>query len=115
MKYLLLFISLFFALSCQEEVFKQEFLSPNQKTKVLIEAKRSGKLDSWKVVATVKSNSFDDGSLSFEIFNDQLKDNIQFDWSDSENAIISFNQTDGVARKFTLISSSNQLHLSELK
>lgn len=115
MKNLIAVLSLSFLLSCSEEVFKEEFLSPDQKTKIVIDAKRSGKLDSWKVETTIKSKSFDDGSLRFEIYNGELKDHIHIDWSDSEHATISFDQTDGVSRKFQLISSPTQLHLEEIK
>ena len=58
---------------------------------------------------TVKSGDIPEGSLIFEIYDDDLNDsNVRFDWADSNNAVITFTQRDGEKKTFKLtVSDSN--------
>lgn len=112
---LLIVFALFLLISCQKEKFVENRTFQEGKCQVKITAEKDTKFSSWNVAVYVKAHGFEDGSLHFEIYNDQLKDNISYNWTSQNEAIISFNQTDGVPRKFLLKSSPQELYLGELK
>ena len=107
--------ALFLFVSCQKEKFLENRIFQDGKCEIKITGEKDTKFSSWNVAVYVKAHGFEDGSLHFEIFNDQLKDNITYNWTSPNEAIILFNQTDGVPRKFLLKSSSQELYLGELK
>lgn len=99
--------------SCKNEHFKRILISEN-KTEVTIEGEKEGLAMEWSVTIHVKAKGFSDGTLSFQIYNDSLENNVKVDWLNSENAIITFVEKDG-ERKFKLIASNKQIFLAEIK
>ena len=112
---LILALSLLLLTSCQKEKFVEVREFQDGKCEVKITAEKKSKFSGWEVAVYVKAHGFEDGSLHFEIYNEKLKDNITYNWTSPNEATISFNQTDGVPRKFLLKSSPQELYLGELK
>lgn len=108
-------LSLLLLTSCQKEKFVEVREFQEGKCQVKITAEKKSKFSGWEVAVFVKAHGFEDGSLHFEIYNEKLKDNITYNWTSPNEAIISFNQTDGVSRKFLLKSSPQELYLGEVK
>jgi hypothetical protein len=98
--------------SCKKEHFKRVFISEN-KTEVSIDGEKEGLAMEWSVTIKVKANGFNDGALSFQIYNDSLENNVKIDWLNPENAIITFIEKDR-ERKFKLIASDKQVFLAEM-
>ena len=116
MNRLFLFLPLIFVLfSCKKQVADLEEFSPDKKAKVTIHAEKEGLAAAWKVEMKVKAYDFKEGSLTFEIANDELSaKTVSYEWKDAQNAIIKINQSDNEPRVFQLIASPNQVQLAEI-
>lgn len=90
--------------------------SPNGNTTVTVNASRANSLDPWKINLQVKAYDFKEGSLKFEIYAGDLKqdENVKFDWQDENNCVITFTQSDDVKRSFRLIATSDNVQLAEM-
>ena len=87
--------------------------SADHKTKVTIIGKKDSSADPFHVTMSVKSGDIPEGSLLFEVYADDISDkNIRFDWSDSQHAIITFTQSDGEVRIFSLAVSDTNVILA---
>ena len=105
------FIAILFLLSScgQPKTATLTKVSADGKTHVTITGKKDSALDPFHTTMTVKSVDIPEGSLIFEVYADDLTDkNVRFDWSDADHAIITFTQSDGEKRVFSLaVSETN--------
>lgn len=89
--------------------------SPNGKVNVTVQAERVTTLESWKIQITVKAYQFKEGSLKLELYADDVnEDNVQFDWRDDANCIITFTANDGRKRTFHLIATPDKVQMGEV-
>ncbi len=90
--------------------------SPAGNTTVTVNASRAVALEPWKINLQVKAYDFKEGSLKFEIYAGELKqdENVKFEWQDENNCIISFTQSDDVVRTFKLIATKDNVQLAEI-
>jgi hypothetical protein len=111
MKFLPILTILFLLTSChQPKVATVTKTSSDGKTKVTIVGKKETPLDPFHVTLTVKSGDIPEGSLIFEIAaSDLTDDNVRFDWSDPQHAIITITQTDDDKKIFKLSVSDTQV------
>lgn len=93
-----------------------ETTSPDGKTKLTIDFKRSTIADPWTADMKVKAYSWKEGSLHVvEIYADDISSQtVLFDWSDTNHCLITFKLRDNTERKFQLIASPDQLQLTEV-
>ena len=112
---LLVLFSTAIVTSCnQKTAAKLENTSPNQKVHTVVTGTRTTSVDPWTVVIDVKAYDFQKGYLKFEIYSDDLTDkNVQFDWKDDENCLITFQERDD-KRVFQLIANANQVQLGQI-
>lgn len=90
--------------------------SPAGHTTITVNASRAVAMEPWKINLQVKAYDFKEGSLKFEIYAGELKqdENVKFDWKDENNCIISFTQSDDVVRQFQLIATPDRVQLAEI-
>jgi hypothetical protein len=90
-----------------------EHHSPNNKVTVKISGSRLASVEPWKVDMKVKAYQFKEGSLSFEIYSGVLDSStVFFDWKDDDHCEITFKQSDGLDKRFSVIASPTQLDVS---
>lgn len=89
--------------------------SPDKNVTVTIVAKRPTVVDAWTVTIKVKAYSFDEGKLTFEVYDDDINaQNVKFDWQDNNNCIITVPQRDDKDRRFQLIANKDQVQVAEI-
>ena len=119
MKNLLIIISLtiiYSLSSCSGKTSaKIENSSANGQIKIRINGTRSNALDPFKTEIAVKAYDFKEGKLLLEVTaSDLSKQNVNFNWKDDNNCLITIEESDKHVRSFQLVASKTQLQLAEI-
>ena len=113
--YFLAILFLFLAACSAEKEEPIISTSPDGVNKIIVEATKESLSAPWNVKLILKPKNLEEQFVIFELMAAGVtKDNVVFDWKDSNNGTVTFEHSDGAKRVFKFFIADNRAQLQEL-
>ncbi|MCS6933726.1 MAG: hypothetical protein NZM35_01065 [Chitinophagales bacterium] len=95
---------------------KVKFTHANGAVKIIVTGERSNILEPFETLISIDAYNQHKGEFRLQVYAEHLDSNsVKINWSDDENATLSFIQRDGSTRNISITASPAKFSLRELK